>query len=83
MGKEACDFRYQLLRAPHPVGDRLGSLEPGKAATFIVTTGDPLQITTQIERAWIDGREVELDSRQSELRDKYREKYRRQGRIAS
>ena len=65
------------------VGDRLGSLEPGKAATFIVTTGDPLQITTQIERAWIDGREVELDSRQSELRDKYREKYRRQGRIAS
>jgi len=65
------------------VGDRLGSLEPGKAATFIVTTGDPLQITTQVERAWIDGCEIELDSRQSELRDKYREKYRRQGRIAS
>ncbi|MCH2136268.1 MAG: amidohydrolase family protein [Phycisphaerales bacterium] len=65
------------------VGDRLGSLEPGKAATFIVTNGDPLEMTTQVEQAYIDGRAVELESRQSELRDKYREKYTRQGRIAS
>ncbi len=65
------------------VGDRLGSLEPGKQATFIVTSGDPLQITTQVHEAWIDGRQVDLTSRQSELRDKYREKYRRQGRIDS
>ena len=65
------------------VGDRLGSLEPGKQATIIVTTGDPLQLMTQVERAWIDGREVDLTTRQTELRDKYREKYRRQGRIDS
>ena len=65
------------------VGDRLGSLEPGKQATFIVTTGDPLQMMTQVEQAWIDGREVDLTSRQTELRDKYREKYRRQGRLDS
>jgi imidazolonepropionase-like amidohydrolase len=65
------------------VGDKVGSLEPGKQATFIVTSGDPLQLTTSVDRAWIDGREIDLESRQSELRDKYREKYRRQGRIAS
>jgi len=57
------------------VGDRLGSLEPGKSATLIVTTGDPLQIRTQIDRAWIDGRPVDLSSRQTQLRDKYRKKY--------
>jgi imidazolonepropionase-like amidohydrolase len=63
------------------VGDRLGSLEPGKQATFIVTNGDPLQLMTQVQHAWIDGREVDLTTRQTELRDKYREKYRRQGRL--
>jgi len=57
------------------VDDRLGSLEPGKVATLIVTTGDPLQLRTQIDRAWIDGRPVDLSSRQTQLRDKYRRKY--------
>lgn len=57
------------------VGERLGSLEPGKSATFIVTTGDPLQIRTEIERAWIDGRPIDLSSRHTQLRDKYRRKY--------
>jgi imidazolonepropionase-like amidohydrolase len=57
------------------VGDQLGSLEPGKSATFIVTTGDPLQIRTEVERAWIDGRPVDLSSRHTQLRDKYRRKY--------
>ncbi len=57
------------------VGDRLGSLEPGKSATLIVTTGDPLQIRTSVEQAWIDGRQIDLESRQTQLRDKYRKKY--------
>jgi len=57
------------------VGDRLGSLEPGKAATLMITTGDPLQIRTEVERAWIDGRPVDLTSRHTQLRDKYRQKY--------
>ncbi|MDP7029473.1 MAG: amidohydrolase family protein [Phycisphaerales bacterium] len=57
------------------VGDRLGSLEPGKAATVIITTGDPLQIQTQVEQAWIDGRRIDLESRHTQLRDKYRRKY--------
>jgi imidazolonepropionase-like amidohydrolase len=60
------------------VADQLGSLEPGKAATLIVTNGDPLDFPTNVEAAYIDGRKIDLTNRQTRLRDKYREKYRRQ-----
>jgi imidazolonepropionase-like amidohydrolase len=59
------------------VADRLGSLEVGKAATLILTNGDPLDFPTQVEAAFIDGRKIDLSNRQTRLRDKYREKYRR------
>lgn len=59
------------------VADRLGSLEAGKAATLILTNGDPLDLPTQVEAAFIDGRKIDLSNRQTQLRDKYREKYRR------
>src|SRR3954469_12267978 len=59
------------------VADRLGSLGTGKAATLIVTNGDPLDFPTQVEIAFIDGRKIDLSNRQTRLRDKYREKYRR------
>lgn len=59
------------------VADRLGSLENGKAATLIVTNGDPLDFPTQVEAAFVDGRKIDLSNRQTRLRDKYREKYRR------
>lgn len=61
------------------VGDKLGSIEEGKAATLIVTDGDPLQVTTNVERAWIDGREIDLSNKQTKLYRKYREKYRQLG----
>lgn len=61
------------------VGDRLGSLEPGKLATLIVTTGDPLEITTHVEQAFIGGRSIDLRSKQTELYRKYQEKYRQLG----
>lgn len=60
------------------VADRLGTLEAGKAATMMVTNGDPLDFPTQVEVAFIDGRKIDLSNRQTRLRDKYREKYRRQ-----
>ena len=60
------------------VDDRVGSLEIGKDATLIVTSGNPLETTTQIEAAWIQGRRVDLDDRHKQLYRKYREKYRRQ-----
>ena len=35
------------------LGDTHGSLEQGKAATLIITTGDPLQITSDVLVAFI------------------------------
>jgi imidazolonepropionase-like amidohydrolase len=40
------------------VDDRVGSLEPGKAATLCVWSGDPLDVRSRVEAAWIDGRQV-------------------------
>jgi imidazolonepropionase-like amidohydrolase len=60
------------------VADRLGSLETGKLASFVVTDGDPLEIGTRVERVYIQGREIDLSNRQTRLNDKYREKYRQQ-----
>jgi imidazolonepropionase-like amidohydrolase len=59
------------------IADRVGSLEPGKDATLFVTTGDPLEQPSQVVRAWIGGRAVDLNDRQKTLNEKYREKYRR------
>jgi imidazolonepropionase-like amidohydrolase len=61
------------------VADRIGSLEAGKDATLIITTGDPLEASTQITAAYIQGRSVDLSNRHRRLWDKYKEKYRRQG----
>lgn len=63
------------------VEDRLGSIEPGKAATIIITSGDPLEITTDVEMAFIDGRRTDLSNKQTDLAEKYREKYRQLGLI--
>ncbi len=59
--------------------DRIGSIAVGKDATLIVTDGDPFETTTHVERAFIQGREVDLGDRQKTLYEKYREKYRRLG----
>ena len=59
------------------IDDQLGSLQTGKAATIIVTNGDPLDFPTNVEAAYIDGRKIDLSNRQTRLRDKYKEKYRR------
>lgn len=58
------------------IEDRVGSLSVGKDATLIVTTGDPLETTTHVTRAFIQGRVVQLTSRHTRLHAKYREKYR-------
>ena len=61
------------------LGESHGSLEAGKAATLIVTTGDPFQITTDVRLAFIDGRRIDLGNRHKSLYHKYREKYRQLG----
>ena len=37
------------------LGDRVGSLEPGKDADFIILNGDPFSVYTQVQQTWIDG----------------------------
>jgi imidazolonepropionase-like amidohydrolase len=53
------------------VADRLGSLEPGKIADVIVTNGDPLEITTEVEQVYIAGKPVSMETRQTRLFHKY------------
>jgi len=44
------------------VDDRVGSLAPGKAATLCVWSGDPLDVRSRVEAAWIDGRPAPVGS---------------------
>ncbi|MBI5771094.1 MAG: amidohydrolase family protein [Verrucomicrobia bacterium] len=57
------------------VASELGSLEVGKRATLIVTDGDPIEIPTRIEQAYIDGARIDLSSRHTRLYEKYKQKY--------
>jgi imidazolonepropionase-like amidohydrolase len=59
--------------------DRVGSLEPGKDATLFVADGDILETPTHVELAFVQGRQVDLTSKHTQLYDKYKEKYRRLG----
>ena len=53
------------------VADRLGSLDVGKTANVVVADGDPLDVKSDVKRVFIEGREVPMTSRQTELRDRY------------
>lgn len=59
------------------VDDRIGSLEVGKAATLILTTGDPLDLREDIVQVFVDGEMLTMESYQTLLRDKFRERNRR------
>ncbi len=56
--------------------DKIGTIEAGKAASFIVSDGDLLDMrTSNISLAFIDGRQVDLDNKQKELYKKFTVKY--------
>ncbi|MCW3093111.1 MAG: hypothetical protein JWP81_4180 [Ferruginibacter sp.] len=53
-----------------------GSLEKGKDANIIISEGDLLDMkTSKVIKAFIQGRELNLDNKQSQLFEKYKYKY--------
>lgn len=56
-----------------------GSLESGKSATLFISEGDALDMrTNKITHAFIDGREISLETHQTKLWKRYSEKYKNQ-----
>lgn len=60
------------------VADRVGSLEKGKDATLFVSNKNPLEITNQVELAFVQGKQVDLSDRHKRLYNKYQQKYEQQ-----
>jgi len=58
------------------IDETYGSLQVGKSATFFISQGDALDMRGNlIQSAYIDGREIELNTRQQALYHRYKEKY--------
>ena len=56
-----------------------GTLEAGKSATLFISKGDALDMrTNQLTHAFIDGREISLETRQTKLWKRYSNKYKKQ-----
>jgi len=51
----------------------IGSLRPGRRGDVVIWSGDPLELSSNVEAVWIDGVRQSLDNRQTRLRDRYRE----------
>ena len=59
------------------IDSRCGSLEPGKDATLFISEGDALDMRSCIvTAAFIQGREIDLDNKQKQLKRRFEEKYR-------
>ena len=54
------------------MGDRYGSLKPGRAGDVVVWDGDPLEVSSGPIAVYIDGVEQPLSNHQTRLRDRYR-----------
>ena len=54
------------------VADRLGSIEAGKIANLVVTDGDILEARTNVRYLFIDGRQIPLTSRHTQLYEEFR-----------
>jgi imidazolonepropionase-like amidohydrolase len=62
------------------VADKTGSIEPGKEANIIISSGDILDMSTSnVTDAFIKGRKINLDDKQKQLNDRYEQKYQIKG----
>lgn len=58
------------------VDDKIGSLELGKSASLVISTGDIFEPrTATVEMAFFDGKLLDLNNVQKELYQKYKKKY--------
>jgi len=58
------------------IDNSYGSLEVGKSATLFISTGDALDMrTNNLTTAFIDGRNISLESHQTKLWKRYSKKY--------
>ena len=57
------------------IADHVGSLETGKDATLLITNGDPLELSTFVEQAYIQGKKIDMRDKHKRLYQKYQEKY--------
>ena len=74
-GLKADDALKALTLAPAQIwgfDKDLGSLEVGKQAHLVISTGSPLEPLSDVRHVFIDGEEVSIESYQSRLRDRYR-----------
>jgi imidazolonepropionase-like amidohydrolase len=53
------------------LADQVGTLEVGKVANLIVTTGDPLELTTDVKYLFIKGQQTSLNNKHLALYEKY------------
>lgn len=53
------------------VNQQLGSIEVGKSATLFVCDGDPFETRTQVKQVFIDGWQIPMTSRQTELYEEF------------
>ncbi len=58
------------------VADKTGSIEVGKDANIVISTGDILDMrTSTVTDAFIQGRKINLDDKQKQLNERYKHKY--------
>jgi imidazolonepropionase-like amidohydrolase len=60
------------------VSDKVGSLDVGKEGTLLITTGTPLDMTSNIEQAYIQGREINMMDIHRFFFEKYMQKVKQQ-----
>jgi imidazolonepropionase-like amidohydrolase len=53
------------------LADQVGTLETGKVANLIVTTGDPMELTTDVKFLFIKGQQTSLANKHLALYEKY------------
>ena len=75
MGKEEALKAITIIPAEiFGVENMYGSIEKGKVANLFVTDGDPFETKTQVKYVFIDGWNIPLVSRHTQLYDEYLER---------